>query len=186
MTLEEALQQVVHALDRARIPYAILGGLAVRVYAIPRFTSDIDLMIAIERGDIPRLWQSLESAGCEIREPFRSGWLGEVGGLPLVRASMPVRNGWIEVDIFLAECSFQRSIMDRRKLIDTPAGQMAFASPEDLVLLKLIAGRPKDLLDVQDILFTMGDLDRPYMTRWADSLEIGQALQRALDENDRI
>lgn len=184
MTLEAALQRVVRALDQARIPYAILGGLAVRVYAIPRFTSDIDLMIDLDRADIPRLWQSLESAGCEVSETFRSGWLDEVSGLPLIHVTMPVQKSWIEVDLFLAECGFQRSIMERRKTIDTPAGPMSFASPEDLILLKLLAGRPKDLIDVQDILFTMGELDRPYLVKWAESLEIGPALQQALRDHD--
>jgi len=59
---------------------------------------------------------------------------------------------------------------------------MEFVSPEDLVLLKLIASRPRDLIDVHDILFTMGELDEQYLATWAERLEIVEALQDALGQ----
>ena len=40
-------------LDRLGIPYAVMGGLAVRVYAIPRFTNDVDLTISLDREKLP-------------------------------------------------------------------------------------------------------------------------------------
>ena len=53
-------------------------------------------------------------------------------------------------------------------------------SPEDLVLLKLIANRPRDLIDVADILFVQGQLDESYMTHWAGRLGILEQLKTAL------
>jgi hypothetical protein len=53
-------------------------------------------------------------------------------------------------------------------------------SPEDLVLLKLLAARPRDLVDVSDVLFMQGQLDLKYMRTWADKLGISAELESKL------
>jgi len=54
---------------------------------------------------------------------------------------------------------------------------------EDLILLKLIANRPQDQIDVSDLLFVQGQLDEPYMRKWAASLEITDRLNTALSSS---
>jgi hypothetical protein len=53
-------------------------------------------------------------------------------------------------------------------------------SPEDLILLKLIAGRPRDYGDIEDIFFVQGQLDESYLRRWAAPLGITDRLEQAL------
>jgi ABC-type multidrug transport system fused ATPase/permease subunit len=53
-------------------------------------------------------------------------------------------------------------------------------SPEDLILLKLIAARPRDLVDVGDVLFIQGSLDEDYMRCWAARLHVLAELEKAL------
>jgi hypothetical protein len=53
-------------------------------------------------------------------------------------------------------------------------------SPEDLILLKLLAARPRDLADIGDVLFTQGQLDKTYLRHWADELGVRAALEEAL------
>lgn len=45
MDLLEELKRLTGILEKNRIPYALCGGLAMAVYARPRATLDIDLMI---------------------------------------------------------------------------------------------------------------------------------------------
>ena len=52
LDLYAELRGVVGALDRAAVDYALVGGLAVSVYATPRATEDIDLLVAF--GDLDR------------------------------------------------------------------------------------------------------------------------------------
>jgi len=53
-------------------------------------------------------------------------------------------------------------------------------SADDLVLLKLIANRPRDFIDFADVLFVQGQLDAAYMTPWANRLGIPERLHVAL------
>ena len=172
---------LTRVLSELKIPYAVMGGLAVRVYAIPRFTKDVDLTISVDREQLPKLFDALEVVGCEIPPAYRSGWLDSVAGLPLFKTEMYENGHSIEVDLFVAETDFQQELINRRREIDIPEGRIAFASPEDLILLKLLASRPRDLIDVQDILFTMGQLDTKYMERWASKLAITEPLRNALE-----
>jgi hypothetical protein len=50
----------------------------------------------------------------------------------------------------------------------------------DLILLKLIAGRPRDYGDIEDIFFVQGQLDESYLRRWAAPLGITDRLEQAL------
>jgi hypothetical protein len=103
-----------------------------------------------------------------------------VGGLPVVKFQIWLGEAAIDVDLFLAETNDQREILSRRQRHRTDGLDAWFVSPEDLVLLKLLAGRPKDLVDVGDILFIQGNLDQDYLRRWATQLGISSALEEAL------
>jgi len=70
--------------------------------------------------------------------------------------------------------------MVRRIRVPFESRQLWFVSPDDLILLKLIANRPRDQGDVADILFIQGQLDEQYMQNWAASLEITDRLKTAL------
>jgi hypothetical protein len=67
----------------------------------------------------------------------------------------------------------------RHEIDDLP---IWFVSPEDLVLLKLLSGRPRDVADVGDVLFTQGQLDEEYLRAWAHELGVLDQLQGVLAE----
>ena len=158
--------------DRLGVVYAVMGGLAVRMYGIPRATYDIDFTTAIEREQLPRLYKSIEKLGCTVPEAYESGWVDQVAGMPLVKLHLLVEDNGIDVDLFFAESPFQKSILNRRRRTEINGASAYLVSPEDLILLKLIAGRPRDFADVYDILFIQTSLDSDYMREWADHLGI--------------
>jgi hypothetical protein len=181
--LESSLFAITAILDREGYPYAVMGGLAVRVHSIPRPTYDVDLTISIDRHDLPQLFASLVGLGCSIPEAYLRGWVDEVAGMPLVklRTYMSPTSG-VDIDIFLAETNFQKSCIARRVQIVVNEKCLWVVTPEDLILLKLLASRPRDLLDVADILFTQGQLDESYMRRWASELTISARLESVLND----
>jgi hypothetical protein len=176
------LDLLIGELERMSVKYAVMGGLAVRAYAIPRVTADIDLTVGISRERLPDLFDSLEAQGYAIPEPYRTEWVDQVRGLTLVKLKRYVGKHSIDVDLFLAESNFQVELLNRRRVADVDGRKLWIASPEDLVLLKLAAGRPRDLIDVADVFFTQGDLDVQYMRKWAVNLDIQKELERALAE----
>jgi hypothetical protein len=42
-----ALRDIANALERLGLKYAVIGGIAVRAYGIPRPTYDVDFTVAI-------------------------------------------------------------------------------------------------------------------------------------------
>lgn len=183
--LTPTLFSLAELLERMSINYVVMGGLAVRAYAIPRATEDIDFTLAIGRERLPELFDALKAQDYAVPEPYQTGWvdqLNDASKFCLVKLKRYLDNHSIDVDLFLAESPFQQEILRRRQLADVEGRRLWIASAEDLVLLKLAAGRPRDWIDVADVFFTQGPLDETYMARWAVELGIADRLERALSE----
>jgi hypothetical protein len=182
--LERTLFLLASLLEQHGYQYAVMGGLAVRVHSIPRPTHDVDLTVSIDRSELPKLIQSLEQLGHSIPESYRHGWVDEVAGMPLIKVrTYLTESTGVDIDIFLAETSFQKSCLARRVEVTVVDKKLWVVTPEDLILLKLLASRPRDLLDVADILFTQGQLDEDYLRTWAAELKISDQLEQVLNDN---
>lgn len=97
-----------------------------------------------------------------------------------VDRSIPLAECGIDIDIFLAESEFQQDLI-RRRVQHTIGGIPAwFVSVEDLILLKLIAGRPRDRADIDDLLLARSELDEGYLRRWAGPLGVESKLDEVL------
>lgn len=182
MNLYDILREFVRIFERMNCPYAVMGGLAVRVYGIPRPTQDVDFTAAIPRTRLEEFYVAAEAAGYTIPEVYHSGWVDQVAEMPVIKLRRHTAEHGIDVDLFLAESRFQSSIMSRRVAVDLDGHATYLVSPEDLILLKLIAGRKRDLADVGDVLFTQGALDTDYMRRWASELGISDRLETAITD----
>jgi len=178
--LVKTLDALISLLNRMSIDYVIMGGLAVRAYSIPRATEDVDITASLDLDRLSELYKALEEQDYVVPEPYKSGWLDELKGMHLVKLRRYLGDHSIDVDLFLVETAFQEQVIARRRLAEVEGRQYWIAAPEDLVLLKLASGRPRDWIDVGDVFFTQGDLDVAYMRHWAKELEVERELARAL------
>lgn len=178
--LVDTIGEFADLFEHFGIPYCIMGGWAVRLYGLPRPTYDIDFTIAIDRSQLPRLYDEAEERGFTVPEPFRGGWVDSVADMPLVKFRLPVEGHGIDIDIFLAESEYQQEIIRRRRIHDFRGRPIAFVSPEDLVLLKLIAARTRDLADIEDVMLAQPALDEAYLRHWAGPLGVAEKLEAAL------
>ena len=55
-----------------------------------------------------------------------------------------------------------------------------FVSPEDLISLKVVAARPRDLGDLEYVLLAQVGLDEAYVRRWAKELGVAEKLEELL------
>jgi predicted nucleotidyltransferase len=178
--LNEALRDVTGLLDHMGLTYAVMGGLAVRVHGIPRATYDIDFTLSIDRERLPELYTELRARGYTVPEVYDGGWVDQVAGMALVKFRLYLGERGIDVDVFLAESDYQRELLSRRQQHSVDGLTAWIVSAEDLILLKLVAGRPRDLADIGDVLFVQGRLDEAYLRRWADRLGVQARLDDAL------
>jgi hypothetical protein len=106
-----------------------------------------------------------------------------VAGMPILKIQVFLEGRNLDVDVFLAESEYQQSLLSRRKHEMVEEGMFGWVvSPEDLILLKLVASRPRDLADIADMLFLHGPLDEQYLRHWADRLKIRAELEKVLSQ----
>ena len=172
----------VELFEQLEIPYVLIGGLAVSVHGIPRPTHDLDFTISLDRSKIGQLFQKTVDMGYSVPEEFDMGWVDHVAGMPLIRIRKWLRGKSIDVDIFLAESRFQSSMISRRVRVEVDDVVAWVATPEDLILLKLIAARPRDIGDIMDILLAQGKLDEAYLQYWAKELAVLPVLASVMND----
>jgi hypothetical protein len=178
--VEAALFDFVHIFDEMNLDYAVLGGLAVRAYGVPRATYDVDVGVAIPDGRLAEFYDRVEDAGYTVPDSYRSGWVDRIADMPLVKFRIYRPDKSVDVDVFITETKFQQEIIRRRRATELDGQTFWIASPEDIVLLKLIAGRHRDYGDIEDMRLMLGDLDAEYMRPWADALGIRTELEAIL------
>jgi hypothetical protein len=176
----DTLLDFVDVLNELGLRYAVMGGLAVRAFSIPRSTWDVDLTIGIDRDDLSRFFEAVDARGYTVPEAYTRGWLDQVAGMPLVKFKTYCASGTVDVDVFIAENDFQKSLLGRSTTMPTEVGPVSIVTAEDLILLKLIANRPRDLIDVADLLFIQGQLDETYLRQWGKRLGVLATLEEKL------
>lgn len=176
----QLLVKVVEVLDRFSIPYLITGGIAVFVWGRPRFTADVDIVIALNENDIKKLADALKNISefgyveeeAMLQAFERGGEFNFIDGTTGVKVDF-----WI-----LQDSEFDRSRMKRRVAQEILGEKVYFTSPEDLILIKLLWYKQNEssrhLEDAESILKISGDkLERDYLKKWADNLGVEKELQ---------
>lgn len=144
---ERALADVADVLEHLGRPAAIIGGIAVIAWGYARLTADIDCAIAAASTDSGEILTSFEQAGFAARNDDPVAFAKE----NLVLLLRHVETG-VEVDVSLAQLEFEGVAL--RAAVLKPFGRAKIRVPEltDLLIYKLIAGRPKDHEDVVELL----------------------------------
>jgi hypothetical protein len=151
------LERIFAALERSGTRYLVVGGVAVVLHGHPRFTADLDLVVAMDPANLRRALDALSQLGYRPRAPVspdefldpatRKRWIEEKRRTVLSFASPSIPT--TEVDLFANEpfpfeAAYQRALHAHLQGI-----VVTVASLPDLIALKRSAGRPQDLEDVQ-------------------------------------
>lgn len=149
---ESSLHLVAEILERERVPYALIGGVAVQLHtAEPRSTLDIDLAVR-SYADVPR--DALVAAGFEHtgRHTHSDNWRAPGRGPTTARTAIQ----------FSAEDGAIIQAVSRATTVDLGSGvHLRVATVVDLIALKLVAAEASDRRpskrehDVADVLALM-------------------------------
>jgi hypothetical protein len=166
MTADEAAVAVIEALDRARIPFMIVGSLASNFHGIPRATRDADFLIQIGPGSMSALAATLP-AGLDLapQTAFET-----VTGT--TRYLVTLRQSPFACELFVCgDDPHDAARFGRRERVRALGREVSMATAEDMVITKLrwasLANRGKDRDDVRNIIAVRSaDLDWAYIERW--------------------
>ena len=152
----EPLSGLQALLERAGYPWMLIGGVAVSLLGKPRFTADIDAVVLVDDEAIPLLLKQAENHGfkARIKEAAKFAQKNRVLLLQQVRTG-------INLDISLGLLPFERQAVQRSRLIKIANISIRLPTPEDLIIFKAVAHRPKDIEDIAGILETHPRIDRP-------------------------
>jgi hypothetical protein len=144
LDLHDELRGIVKALNAAEIPYALVGGLAVSIYAQPRATEDVDLLLG--REDLVRTIEQLESLG------FRqAGTVMSVAArrLDIQRLIKIDGTDLVPVDLLVPNDSALAALLTDRNTIVWEDERLSIVSLAGLRLLKKLRGSAQDMADLE-------------------------------------
>lgn len=185
--LQAALRALVAWFDATRTRGVIIGGVAASLLGRPRVTGDVDALVMI--GD--EGWERFVEAGAphSIR-PRRAD------AVAFARRSrvLLLRHdpSGIDLDVSVGLLPFEHELVARARRRRVAGIELRLPTPEDLVVMKAVAHRVRDLGDIEGIVAAHPRLDtariRRLVRQFADALElpeIANDLERALDRSRR-
>jgi hypothetical protein len=156
----------------------VIGGQAVLRYGEARLTRDIDLTLGVDVDRLPDVLTVTAACGFEVL----------VDPEPFVRETMvlPCRDpgSGIRLDLVFSFSPYEREAIARAVPVTIGTTSVRFATVEDLVIYKIIAGRPRDLEDVRGILLKNPGLDMAFVEGHLDAIgsAVGEPYRERLRE----
>ena len=149
-------ENVFKVLNRARIKYAVAGGVAVVLHGFPRYTGDLDLMVYLEEKNLGRFFDVLGKAGFLPKVPvkkeefqdksMRERWKKEKN--MIVFSFQNRQPPFRLIDMFVEEPLRFSDVEQKALRVKYGSVKVPIMAIEHLIKLKKIAGRGKDLEDI--------------------------------------
>ena len=149
MFVNSDFSELLNTFKRNKVRYLVIGGYAFIQYAEPRFTKDLDVLIATNPENAKAIYKSLLEFGAPLQglseDDFaREGYFYQMG-------SPPIR---VDILMDIPGVDFDE-VWERRLDIHFDDIAVSFISKQDLITAKRASGRPRDLLDIE--LLTEGE-----------------------------
>jgi hypothetical protein len=171
--LQITLADAARFLDAQKIPYALIGGLAASLRGRPRATVDVDLVVLIEFDGIAEFIRKLQPT--DFRPIF-----ADAENVAQRTFLLPLRHmaTKVKVDLALGLSGFEKQAVARSESLKLASEFVRVATAEDLILMKVLAGRPQDEQDLIGLAIAQGErLD------WDYCLQVGAELEEAIGQD---
>ncbi len=144
----ELFRSLASVLQHLGAGWYVFGAQAVLLWGRPRFTADVDVTVRLDP-EIPAPFvAAMERAGFTLRVAMDSGFVEQTRVLPFIHTP----TGW-PLDVVLAGPGLEELFISQAVDVDLGDGvHVPVIRPEDLIVTKILAGRPKDIDDVRGVL----------------------------------
>jgi len=163
---ERLLKKIAVQLKKASIPYTVIGGQAVLLYGEPRLTRDIDITLGVSVEGLDRVKKIVAIIGLKSLVRKEKEFVERNMVLPTIDQKSGIR-----VDFIFSFSPYGRQAIERVKDIKLGGTSVRYASLEDVVIHKVIAGRARDLEDVRSILIKNPRYDSGYIKKWLKAFD---------------
>jgi hypothetical protein len=162
---ETTLTKLHSCLTAAGIPYMVVGGVAVLVHGVPRVTRDIDVTVQATPERAGAVLDALPGFRSLVEDP--AAFAAETRALPVEGPD------GTRVDLIFASLPFEEDAIERAREETLGTARVRVCAPEDLIVMKIISERPRDIEDVAGIVASnVTSIDRARL----DPLIVGLAL----------
>ena len=148
----------------------VIGGQAVLLYGEPRLTKDIDITLGIGVKELNKIKKIVSIIGLKIL--VKREFVDKNMVLPTIEEKSGIR-----VDFIFSFSPYEKQAIERGKDIKLGKTFVRFASLEDVVIHKVIAGRARDIEDIKSILIKNPTYDSGEIIKWLKEFD------DSLDEN---
>jgi hypothetical protein len=172
----DVLLMVADRLETAGVPYMLSGSTAMNVYAEPRMTRDIDIVVELGPAHVDAI-AAVFAADFYCDRDMIAQAVQHQSSFNVIHTPTVIK-----VDcIVRKDTPYRRVEFARRRPIVVDEHAIQVVAPEDLVLSKLVWAKPShsevQLRDVRNLLACVPDLDWSYLDRWAIELEVTELLR---------
>lgn len=157
----EAIQRLLEKFNNRGV---VIGGIAVGLLGRPRFTEDVDAMFLLSTEDIAKFLEAAKVEDIQPRIPEAEEFARKSRVLLLRHAPSK-----INIDISLGVLPFEEEMVERGSIQSTNTLSVRLPTPEDLIIMKTVAHRPKDLEDIRTIIDKHPQLDVDRIRKWTKS-----------------
>ena len=159
--LIEALTALTHLFKRFNDRGVIIGGIAASLLGRPRLTADLDAVILLRIEDLEKLIEAAKEEGLTVRISDAEAFTKKNRVLLLKHA-----NSGINIDLSLGILPFEVEMVERGQKINIMGLDIRLPTAEDLIIMKSVAHRPKDLEDIRAIAESHPHLDKKRIQLW--------------------
>ena len=145
MFVNSDFSDLLSLFNAKRVRYLVIGGYAVVQHAEPRFTNDLDLWISTETTNADAVYNALCDFGAPLSGLTPADFKDE--GFFYQMGVPPSR---VDILMGIPGVDFQTA-WKRRVDVDFDGLLVSFISRDDLITAKQAAGRPQDLIDLENL-----------------------------------
>lgn len=176
-----ALADLADWLETNQIPSMIIGGVAASLLGRPRLTQDIDALAMIPENE----WDGALAAGAG------HGIVSRIeNAVDFARRSRVLllqhSDSRIDIDLTLGSLPFERDAVDHSTFHEIGGIRLRLPRVQDLLVMKAIAHRPKDLQDIEALLDAHPGVNLDAARQWIGQFAAAAAMPDLLEDFEEI
>jgi hypothetical protein len=169
--LASRIVAVHEMLDSMRVTHQFGGAVALAWYRSARATTDVDLNVTLAPENAEPVLGAISHLGVTVSLSDRAA----------IERDGQTRLDWdgSYLDLFFATLDLHQDMARHARLVEFGRVQIPILSPEHLIVCKAVFDRPKDWVDIEEMVAWGTKIDEGEVLRWVDVLLGNDSVQHA-------